>query len=264
MTFFGSCPRCGVEIPRDRFVNGTAICACGWCDPGPNIKADIKNENKTIRTMVLSALVLVGLYAHLLNWGSYALAIPIVKLQQLTGTLSASGYNELADACLGLAKFECAKNADLDLYRERGDISGLAALAKLEMRLNENQEAMQASAAYFKAGGTSADAAIIYGRLLESTGQNSDAQKYYEAAIANSGVTLPVVATTSLVHLLMKLGKYEDAFARLEAFHASAENAKGYLNTEESQLQSYLSQQAKSGKDRRAKPSAAPKHVARL
>ena len=49
----------------------------------------------------------------------------------------------------------------------------------------------------------------------------------------------------------MKQGRYEEALTRINNFHASADNANGYLNTEKSQLENYLSKQAKTGSSTR-------------
>ena len=181
-----------------------------------------------------------------MNWGNYALEIPFVKVAQLIGMLSPSGYTELAEVCVNLAKFDCAKGADLDMFEKTGDLRGLEALAKLQMRLGENQNALSTSARYFRSGGKSAETGLNYGRLLLASGQSEMAIQYFDFAIANSGDVLPVQATTEKVRLMIKLGKYDQALASIESFYQSAGNAKGYLNTEHTQLEDYMSKQAKS------------------
>jgi hypothetical protein len=247
MSIYSNCPRCGRDIPQDGYSTGFAICTCGWCDPTPETRASKTSEKKTIRAMIIGSLALVVVYGHLVSWGSYSLEIPIVKLQKLTGTLSTAGYVELAETCISLAKFSCAKDTYLGLYEDKGDLNGLAGLAKLQVRLGETNDALATSARYFKAGGTNSETALNYGRLLESSGQFEPALQYYGLAISASGNVLPVQATTAKVLLLIKIGRYENAYADIESFYASAGNAKGYLNVEHEQLVQYLGKQAKSG-----------------
>jgi len=248
VAFYGSCPQCAKEVSQDRFINGVAICECGWTDTSHTFSLDRKNEMKKVKILFATAAVLVALYAHLLNWGSYAVEIPFVKLGQLTGTLSHDGYQELAGACIQLNKWECAKDAYLDLFTSKRDLNGLAERASLELRLGETQNALATYAQFFAAGGKNADASYQYGFLLENAGRPAEAMKAYEFGMANAGDRLPVKATTGLVQLLIKQGRYDEALARIETFHQSAGNATGYLNTEKAQLENVLGQQAKSTK----------------
>lgn len=260
MTHLGCCPQCNQEIPADRYVSGAAVCKCGWFDPSPVIKRNAHTDKTVLKGMIGASIFLVVAYAHLMSWGSYAVAIPFVKLQQVTGTLSKAGYLELAQVCIDLNKFESAKNAYLDLYRSKRDIDGLAGLAKLQVRLGETKQSMTAFHAYFNGGGTDMDVALKYARVLESENQLGEAVKMYQLAADSSGDLLPVQATTGLVRLLIKQGQYQEAHDRIVEFHTTAENAKGYLNTELSQLESYLGKAAKAG--RKAKPATKGKDLA--
>jgi tetratricopeptide (TPR) repeat protein len=241
MNVEGFCPQCNSAIPSERYLTGYAICECGWYDKTPVAKAYVQFEKKVIASMLFAAITLTLLYGHMLNWGGYAFEIPIVKVEQLTGTLSKKGYEELAQACIVLNKWSCAQNAYLDLYRQAGDAEGLARLGHLQGRLNEKAAAQSSFASYFKAGGKNADAAIEYGTLLEGAGQMDAAMKAYEDSIRLRPETLPINATTSIVRLMIKVGHYDEAYQRIVAFHESAGNAEGYLNTELAQLEPRVS-----------------------
>lgn len=265
MSFLGTCPHCSNEIPQDRYIGGSAICECGWSDKTSLNRVLKQNERKTIRALVIGALLTVGLFSHLAIWGSYALQIPLVELQELTGTLSRQGYLELADACTALGRYACAKSADTEITTSLNDISGLALRAHLEERLGEGPAALASLTAYFAAGGKDATASVAYGRLLEAAGRNDEALKAYDYAVQNPGELLPVQATTGLVHVLMKQGRYQDALTRITAFHESAGNAVGYLNTELAQLETYLGAQAKTAaKPKGKKAAGAQKRVAAI
>jgi tetratricopeptide (TPR) repeat protein len=241
-----NCPRCKAELNDARNFNGTAICSCGWIDPRAARVHQHQQEIKIIKLMVLVAFIMAGIYAHLLSWGAYATDIPLLKVSQMTGLLSNDGYREIAKACIDLNKYDCAKDAYSELYNEKHDVQALNDLAWLENQLGESTNAIATYKAYFTAGGKDLEAFTQYGFLLETSGQSEEAAKVYENGIANSGNSLPVKATTGLVHLLIKEGKYNEALERINTFHASAGNAEGYLNNEKTQLEEALSKQAKS------------------
>lgn len=255
-----SCPRCGNHIPHDRFVNGRAFCDCGWMSAPAANQTVIGNlndiERKTVIGMVGVTVILVGLFAHFAVWGSYGFALPFVKIQQMTGTLSTNGYEDLAKICIELRKYSCAKEAYSGEFNARGEKAGLAHLARLQVRLGERAPALKTLEAYFKSGGQATDAASLYGQLLEEANRSDEAIRAYELAITHAGETLPVTATTNLVHILMKQGKYAKAYEAIESFQSSAGNAIGYLNTEKAQLESYLHRQADRGGQPRSRRPA--------
>jgi tetratricopeptide (TPR) repeat protein len=242
------------DLAVNQMISGFSLCQCGWTDTTAVKNADKKTEKQTIKMLIITAVVIVLMYTHLLNWGSYAVQIPFVKLGEFTGLLSKEGYLELADVCVVLNKWDCAKDALTEVYTSQRDSAGLAARARLETRLGETQKAINTYAVYFAVGGNSVDAMSNYGDLLAEANRNEEAIKAYESAISNSGSAfLPLKATTGLVHLLMKQGRYEEALTRINKFHSSADNATGYFNTEKSRLENYLSKQAKtSGASRRS------------
>lgn len=254
MTIHGSCPRCGNEIPHERFIDGQAVCSCGWYDDRAARRAADKTERKTIIAMIVSSVILAAGFVHVTQWGSDALSYPILKAQELTGVLSASGYEKLASICLNHRKYECTKEAYRGQYVVGRNPETLARLAKLNMQLGLNNEALQIYAQYFAAGGEEIEAAYLYGKLLEEAGQYDQALAMYETAVQKSVDTLPVHSTGAIVRLLIKLGRYEEAYSRIQSFHELSEQAKGYLNTELSQLEAHFTAAAKAGKSSRSVP----------
>lgn len=259
----GCCPQCGKDIPQSRYVTGFAICECGWHDTRSARLANRNTEMQTIRAMIIGSIVMAAVYAHLVSWGTYAVEIPFVKVAQMTGLLSVSGHQDLANTCIAFNKWSCAKNAYRSLYLKTRDVGAIAQLANLEDRLGEAEAARATYESYFAAGGKDATAAVAFARLLESAGKTDKAMKFFELGVANSGALLPVNATGGIVRLMIKQGKYEDAVARIEDFHASAGNAVGYLNIELEQLHERLAKQAK-GRKPAKKASGAKKIAARL
>jgi tetratricopeptide (TPR) repeat protein len=283
MSFQGFCPRCGTQIPRDRLTSTSVVCQCGWSDATSFAKAKQAQEKNVTAILVGAAVLMMLSYAHLANWGGYATRIPLIKAAQITGSLNKSGYIELAEACITLNKWDCAHDAYLTAYRNSGDPLTLAALAHLQTRLGDKQSALSTYATYYQVssqlaplttkttatGNSTANASepmavanpeeaskrsealLRYAVLLDQSGRDDEAIQIYEASIAARTDVLPVRATSGIVRILMEKGRYEEAHARVTAFHNSAGNAKGYLNTElaqlESRLESRISTSSKSG-----------------
>ena len=254
--FQGFCPQCGENVPQERYVGGRPICACGWQDESSTLSMEGKIEREASLGFVALTVALVAIVGHCFAWGSHAFSIPGLKAAQWTGMLSASGYRELAQDCLDLGKTAQAERAYLDMFRSAHDPEGLALLASLQAREGKAPAAAQTYAVYFSSGGRSTDALSGYARALEATGQIDEAIKRYDEAAANTNL-LPVTATTGVVRLLIAQHRFDEAYSRILRFQASAENAKGYLNSERSNLESWLGPKAVAAIQQRANAQAA-------
>lgn len=243
MAYFSTCPRCNSQLHTNVMsgniqAGGLAVCTkCGWFESQSQAQARIKAENKTIGTMIGFAVGILLVSAHMLSWGGYAFSIPGLKIGQWTGMLSSQGYDELAQACVDLGKFACARTAMIENFQTHRTPEPLAKLARLQSRNQETQAAMVTFWSYFKSGGKDGEAAVLYGQLLEQAGQDAEALKMLELSIASRPESLPIAATGAIVRIMMKQGRYEEARERIKLFHESAGNAKGYLNTELAQIE---------------------------
>lgn len=243
MAYFGTCPRCNQTLHTNVMsgnikAGGLAVCSkCGWYESHSQAQARVKTENETIGIMTGFALTLLLVAAHMISWGGHSFTAPILKLSQWTGTLSADGYDELAQVCVDLGKLPCARTAYIESFRKYRSPEPLAKLARLQVRNQETAAAMVTFSTYIKNGGRDGEAALIYGQLLEQAGQDTEALASLELSITARPENLPIAATGAIVRILMKQGRYDEARDRIQAFHASAGNAKGYLNTELSQIE---------------------------
>ncbi|CAN5628514.1 hypothetical protein BH10BDE1_BH10BDE1_10010 [soil metagenome] len=243
MALFGNCPRCNSELHKNVMsgnihAGGLAVCTkCGWFESHAQSQARVKAENQTITLMITFSLSLLLVAAHLVSWGGHAFTIPGLKVAQWTGMLSARGYDELAQDCIDLGKYACARTAFIENFQVNRTPEPLAKLARLQVRMQETQPAMATFGSYFKNGGKDGEAALLYGQLLEQAGQDADAEKMLELSIAARSTMLPIAATGAIVRIMMKQGRYDEARTRIETFQGSAGNAKGYLNTELAQIE---------------------------
>jgi len=236
----GSCPICGVEIKSDRVIGDSVVCSCGWCETIHAEKADQKQQKRTIMTFAALAMVATMAYGHIVSWGTYSAEAPFLKVGSMLGTLSPDGYEELIKAAIATNKWGTAEQAHIDLYRKTANPEVIARLGKLQMLLKKPQQAVASYELYYKIGGKNPDVAFFYGEVLEQAGQPDKALDAYHLSITQNPEKLNVNATSNLVHILMKEQKYAEARESLEAFYGSAENAKGYLNFEMSELEKFL------------------------
>lgn len=243
MAHFGNCPRCNSPLHKDIMsgnitAGGLAVCTkCGWYESHAQAEARTKAENQAISIMVTFAVSLLIVSAHMLSWGAHAFSIPMLKVGQWTGMLSSRGYDELAQDCIDLAKYSCARTAMIENFQIHKTPEPLAKLARLQVRLQETPAALVTFSSYFKNGGKNGEAALLFAQLLEQNGQDEEAMKMYLASIVARSEQLPIAATGGIVRILMKQGRYDEARERITTFQASAENAKGYLNTELAQIE---------------------------
>lgn len=236
MSLFGSCPRCASGLHKG--LGGFSVCSqCGWNESPNQGSARVKAENQAIKAMAITAVSLLLVMAHMLNWGAHAFSIPFLKVGQWTSLLSPQGYDELAQAYIDQGKYPGARTAYIDSFRTHRSAEPLAKLARLQVRLQDTQAAMATFQAYFQNGGKDGEAALLYGQLLEQGGQDNEAIKLFELSITLRPDQLPIAATGALVRIFMKQGRYIEAHEKLTAFQASAGNAKGYLNTELGQVE---------------------------
>lgn len=254
MLIGGQCPVCGGEIHPPEFhsiLEPMHLCkSCGWYESRQEQKAAEVQEKKTVWTMSAVAAALVIVSAHLISWGGGALEILPLKLQQWTGTLGSPGYFRIAELCLANGRAECARKAYLDSYLTAKDLEGLPKLASLQLALKESNAAMTTLNTYFARGGQNPEAALSQGQLLEQAGRLDEALKMFELAIKAMAEQmpdrLPIAMTGALVRVLMKQGQFEEAYKVVRAFHQSAGNAQGYLNTELAQIEQVLKKSGQS------------------
>ena len=232
-------------------TSGSAICTCGWFDHSTEIQATHKIETNSIKVMLVFGVLFTLGFAHITSWGNHSLSIPFTKVAELTGLMSPDGYRDLAKTCIELNKWSCAETAYVELAQAGGVIEGYALAGSLDARLNKIPQSVAAYQAYEKAGGKDAVALLNFGKILEASAQDNEATRIYEKSIAAKPDALPVQATTGIVRLMIKHGQYTEAYERILAFHDSAENANGYMNTEAAQLQKQLGEKIVSQLDKK-------------
>ena len=243
MANYRICPQCAGGIAPDKKVS-FAICSCGWFDENSQ-KEQTRNLARKAAYGLVGAMVLVALlFNHVAIWGDYSAAIPVLRLRQVTGLLGANGYGHLANACMSVGKSACAENAFEQMAKQSKRPEALLKLARLESRLGKIPASVDAFQRYTKAGGKDGRALLAYGRLLEFHHQDAIATKIYKQSLKQAkndrDFGLQAQATSGVVGILIRKGKYRDAYVQLQNFRGSDLKARGYLNVEFTQVRAVV------------------------
>lgn len=285
---FGQCPRCGGAIHSDlnqisqqsfamtfstSTLNSKArpsstlpggvglnICGnCGWNESRNNETMRQSSENRTIIAMAVAAGGFLVALATLISWGGYWTEAPLLKAGQMAGVLSYSQSDRLAEICINLGKYPCAKQTLIESAQKNHQPTPLVQLAKLQLKMQDSDSARISLNSYFEMGGKDGEAAFLLAQIFEHDNDMVNAMKFYEFSIANRPETLPIAATGAIVRILTKQGQYDQAYQRIVQFYASSGNAKGYLNAEFAQLEATLKQNSSKSTTAIAKASGTKK-----
>ena len=231
-----TCPKCTSNIAFGQ------LCICGY-GAKDSLQVVLEKRDRTvIGAYIVTSLIIMLAYMHILNWGPFAFQAPLLKTEHFIGILNGKGYVKLAAACSARAKEQCAKQAYVDMYNHTKDIEAISMLAQLEVRLHETEVAVKTFEAYYKKGGKNPNVALQYAMALEQVHSYDASVRYLLLSIKQNPDKLSVVATGELLRILIAQQKYAKAQNIIENFWASAENAKGYFNTEAAQIKKFDAQ----------------------
>ena len=243
MSNYRICPQCAGGIAPDKKV-ALAICSCGWFDQKSQRQQTHDLARKAAYGLTGAMVLVALLFNHVATWGNYATVIPVLRLRQVTGLLGANGYSHLADACMNVGKSACAENAFEQMAKKSKRPEALLRLARLESRLGKIPASVDAFQRYTKAGGKDGRALLAYGRLLEFHHQDAISSKIYKQSLKQAkserDFGLQAQATSGVVGILIRKGKYRDAYVQLQNFRGSDMKARGYLNTEFTQVRAIV------------------------
>lgn len=239
-SFSKNCPRCNAQLDQAFDSSSAAFCKCGYVDQSALENHRAHAEEKLIKIFAAITISLMLMYVHFANWGSYAFQIPFLKLGDMLGSLGPSGYHEIIDACTKQGKWPCVQSAYLGLYNKTADAEVIAELAKFQERARDQAGASRSYEFYYKVGGKNPAVALPYAKLLFALNDYDNALKYYNLSITQNPDKLAGQATGGILQIYIKQGRYVEARDLITSFWDSAENAKGYFNTEFDQLNATL------------------------
>lgn len=226
------CPQCSSELVSD-YETGSRICGCGYTENQALTNVYEKRDRNMIKVYAITSALILVFYTHVMSWGSFAAQIPFLKASQMLGLASPKTYQTIVDACIQQNKWSCVQNTYLSWYKSTGDVETIASLGHFRTLLKDFPGAAKAYASYYTIGGKNPEVAIRYAQVLEKNNDLDGALKYLNLSIQQSGTEkLPAQATGEIVQILIKQQKLAEARETIANFWDSAENAKGYFNTE--------------------------------
>ncbi len=232
MNYSNICPQCSSELTSD-YETGSRICGCGFTENHALTQVYEKRDRNMIKIYAITSALVLVFYTHVMSWGSYAAPIPFLKVSQWTGLATPKTYQTIVDACVQQNKWNCVQNTYLSWYKSTGDVETIASLGHFRTQLKDFAGAAKAYESYYNIGGKNPQVAIQYALVLEKNNDLDNALKYLNLSITQSPPDkLPAQATGEIVQILIKQQKPEEAREAIVAFWQSAENAKGYFNTE--------------------------------
>ncbi len=191
-----------------------------------------KDQKSTIGMMIAISLVIILGFFHMMSWGKYSGSIIPLKVKSAIGFASADDYRSLAEACASTGRFDCAEQAYLYEFQLSRNTEVVGELASFQLKTENYKAAAETFVKYYQLEGKNSAYAFFYGQTLEKLGEKDRAIRAYQLSIQQNPEMLSLNATSALVRLLMSEGKFKEAHEVVSQFHASADNAKGYLNEE--------------------------------
>lgn len=191
-----------------------------------------KDQKSVVGTIIAVGLLMILIFFHMMSWGKYAGSIIPLKVKTATGWASAADYRQLAEACAATGRLDCAEQAYLFEFQISGNAEVVGELAALQHKAGNYKVAAETFVKYYQLQGKNPAYAYFYGQTLEKLGHTARAIRAYQLSIKQNPEMLSLNATSAVVRLLMSEGKFKQAHEVVSQFHASADNAKGYLNEE--------------------------------
>ena len=235
-----NCPRCETQLKE------SSACFCGWVDPR-NIRAK-SDRSVDLRIMKILAGTCVGvllMYAQILTWGTFFVEGPYLHLKQMSGVATDENLIRLSELCKLRGNVACVESTLADRTKVSGKPEAFADLGRFLYSQKQYNKALAAYEGYFSQS-KSPDARTNFemGRLLFTLEKDAQAISYLQASIDAKVDVLATHPTQVLVQAYIRLGQLDKAYEQVLTFHASAENAKGYMNKERKDLEEKLGKEA--------------------
>lgn len=213
MVVFGTCPRCGSQIDKERLKNSPLVCdSCGWVNSD-----QVAEKNQSITKayiMVIGSLSLFMVAAFMLavNWDNHGVEILRLKPRQYLGVASTVQLQRIAEICKERGKLDCMEEALHEaVEKEPLNDEIVIEYAKTVLQTKNYQEGQRLLGQYFNQGGQELEAAYLFAQILGHQGRVNDAVMYYNSVLAAKPDVLQVTVTKNLVDLLVHDNRLEEA-----------------------------------------------------
>lgn len=236
MMQFGLCPRCQIEIPKERLEQSPLICPiCGYSHSPTNMRVNDLLERRFIKTAIGVALALIVAFVQTATWDKYALEIIPLKLKQFTGLANQDDLQQIAKICLERKRHDCVETAYVSLAQS-GENEFFAELGKYQARLGKLADAKTSFAQYFNHGGLDLEASYQFAKVLGQSGQVDQSASYFDHVLKSKPDTLQVTVTQNYVRMLLNNGRKDQALKIIQSIRKTSPSASLFMEEEFRQL----------------------------
>ena len=239
------CARCQSEVLKERLSSNPVVCNhCGHASNHHEVSLHKNFQKRLSNTMIISGVVAIALFAHLVHWQNYSLQIVPLKIQTITGLSGRSALLEVADICMHRMKYDCVVTSYTDALRQNpNDLEVMEKLARVQDLMGQNEAAHQTLTRYFSSGGSDALVAHRFAKILQKIGQDADADKFFQLALSLKPDVVQVTVTQDYVRFLMSQARYKDA-QKVITERRKAGASQNFLNQEFDEIKSLLNQRS--------------------
>ena len=245
MMYFGDCPRCHSEIPKQRIEESMTICAaCGWSDEGLSQKMDKTAQKKFNVLAILISTIILGGFIQLVQWNGYFFEIIPLKTKQVTGMATPADLLRVAEICKDRQNPSCVEKAYSQVVqKDPKNLEAWAAYGNILINNQKDKLALRSFGNYFKQGGRDIKVAFSYAKLLGEQGLIEEAKEYFNYIIQSKPDKLQITVTKRFVDMLYNAGQYKEAKKAIVAFRKRGVNAKYFMGSKLKEIQSILVKQ---------------------
>lgn len=224
------CSRCHQKISDSRKHQTPPVCDhCGHVLSEAQLKLEDNLKKATLASFFAVALILLTLFFQLREWGGYFVEIRFLQMKEISGG-SNEVYERIAVICLELQKYDCVEGAYAELaHRDSKDWSRLGTF---QMSRAEYSRAIDAFAAYFRAGHEDIDSKFRYAKALAETGDLEKATDEFEKIIRSKPKVLQVTVVQSYVKYLIKGGRLEQAVKVIDRMRRLDESKSSFMESD--------------------------------
>lgn len=227
-----NCPICLRDIPKERFVAGSAYCSCGHI---VNFKAkeDDPSSSSSSVTLLMITSIIVAAILHAFNWDTYFFQIIPLKMKQLSGVASVEDLRTIADICQKRKKATCEIQALEKIFAlDKAQLPVLLRVGEIYFEKNNFKGAVDSYTTYFKNGGNDSSGRYNYAQALGELGLFRDAQKQFNYILKKDQKNPQYNVARSYVELLIKNKDYMTAKNVIEEYRRAGPNSALFLEKE--------------------------------
>lgn len=237
-----NCPRCLQAISEERLQSTPKVCdSCGFVLNNVEKQEHKQHERRSLAILISLAVAIVGLFVHVVNWGSYSLEIIPLKTAQVLGFQSDQGIQRLADICLDVKKLDCTES--MYLQQALKDPTQWVKLGKFQFNRMRYAQASESFRHFFSGGGKDLDAGYYYARALGEEGRVDEASEYYDYVLQAKPKTIQITVAQAYVKMLVDAQRFDQALKVIDKIRRKGQNASQFMDSEYKVIRSRIEPQ---------------------